>query len=435
MITKQDSCAGCSSSQRLFPSITGGGSDAIRIASFGAANAMQLRITPGFQRCYFNRSFIMKFKDSIYRLAMVAGLLVGVIPQAFAQTAAGVTISNTASVVYDVGSVTQTAVISGAADFVVDRRINVTVAETGNFATIVVPGATGQLISYTVTNNSNATLDFAITVAQDITGTITATGGTDSFNVTGPVVHVDANNNNIYDLGEDATFIDEMLPGAVRTVFVVSDIPGTAVNGGVASLTLTATAYQDTVLVTGAYAPSVGSLASAPAAQTNTGTADNPTFIDTVFGDVAGRTDGARNGDHSAGDQYNVVTAALTVTKSSTVVSDPFNLLVNPKAIPGAVIEYCLDIANGGSAAASSIVMTDAIPANTAYLPNSIKVSAVGAGTACTLNSGTADDDDALAEAATSGDYNETTVGAVTIRAPSIAAAARFKAIFRVTVQ
>ena len=40
---------------------------------------------------------------------------------------AGTTVSNTASVVYTVNSVVQPAVVSNAADFVVDRRVDLTV--------------------------------------------------------------------------------------------------------------------------------------------------------------------------------------------------------------------------------------------------------------------------------------------------------------------
>ena len=240
-----------------------------------------------------------------------------------------------------------------------------------------------------------------------------------------------------FDVMHLGTFIDELAADGVLSVFIVSSIPATAVNGDVAGLTLTAFAAQDaTTSGTGAYTATPGVLA-ADAAQTNTAATDDPNFTDTVFGDVAGDTDAARDGRHSDDDQYNVVTAAITVTKSTTVVSDPFNLLVNPKAIPLAVIEYCLDVNNTGAAAATSIVMTDGIPANTTYVAGSIKTAATGVGTACDVGTGTAEDDDNAGADETDvngGDFNVTTGGAVTVRAPSIAAGTRFKATFRVTV-
>ncbi|MCS6948239.1 MAG: hypothetical protein NZM12_11540, partial [Steroidobacteraceae bacterium] len=39
----------------------------------------------------------------------------------------------------------------------------------------------------------------------------------------------------------------------------------------------------------------------------------------------------------------------------------------NPKAIPGAVVEYTVTIANSGGAAASGVQIADAIPANTTF--------------------------------------------------------------------
>jgi len=216
----------------------------------------------------------------------------------------------------------------------------------------------------------------------------------------------------------------------------VVNIPASAVNGNIAGITLTAIAAQSTN-GTGAYVATPGVLA-ANAAQTNTGSVDDPTFIDTVFGDVAGDTDALRDGRHSDDDQYNVVTAAITVTKSSTVISDPFNgISVNAKAIPGAVVEYCLDINNTGAAAAGTIVLTDAIPTNTQFVANSLRTAVTGAGAACTSGTGMAEDDDDAGADETDpdgADYNATTAGAITVTTPSIAAVTRFKATFQVTV-
>lgn len=59
-----------------------------------------------------------------------------------------------------------------------------------------------------------------------------------------------------------------------------------------------------------------------------------------------------------------VVLPALTVVKSSAVVSDPFNATTNPKAIPGAVIRYTIDASNSANGAAdnNSTVVTETMP-------------------------------------------------------------------------
>lgn len=379
----------------------------------------------------------MKHRNATLRVAIAAALTLAVLPEAFAAgTTAGSDITNTASVAYKVATVDQPPVNSNTTTFKVDRKVNLTVAEVGGAATNVVPGATAQVSTFTVTNNANSPLDFKLGATQDAGGTAVF-GGTDNFNVTSLLVFVESGVTPGYQPLEDtATFIDELAADASKTVYVVGDIPAGRVNGDIAGVTLTATAAQSTNAVTGAYVATVGSLA-ADAAQTNTGVVDDTTFIDTVFGDALHGADAARNGRDSDRDQFNVVTASIAITKSSTVVSDPFNGTTNPKSIPGAIVEYCLDVNNTGSSAAGTIVLTDAIPANTTYVATSLKTAATGAGSACTLNSGTAEDDNATGADETDpdgADFNVTTAGSITVRTPSIAGSSRFKALFRVQV-
>lgn len=64
-----------------------------------------------------------------------------------------------------------------------------------------------------------------------------------------------------------------------------------------------------------------------------------------------------------------LTTAVLVVEKTSTVISDPVNGTVNPKAIPGAVVEYAINVRNVGTRAvdASSIVLLDVMPTEMAF--------------------------------------------------------------------
>ena len=57
-------------------------------------------------------------------------------------------------------------------------------------------------------------------------------------------------------------------------------------------------------------------------------------------------------------------TAVLLIDKTSALLSDPVNGTANPKAVPGAIIEYRISVSNIGPAAvdANSIVITDALP-------------------------------------------------------------------------
>lgn len=80
--------------------------------------------------------------------------------------------------------------------------------------------------------------------------------------------------------------------------------------------------------------------------------------------------------------------ANLSVTKISTVISDGVSAS-NPKALPGAIVRYCILVSNAGSATATNIAVLDAIPATATYIPGSML-----SGTSCATAT-TAEDDDA----------------------------------------
>ncbi len=271
-----------------------------------------------------------------------------------AGTASGSNIVNTVQLNYSVGGVAQTAV-NASNTFVVDRKILLTV--TGAAATTsVAPGQTGAATTYTVTNTSNATLDIGLTVAQ-LAGGTAAHGGTDNFDVTGSAIYADTNANGVYDAGTDLaiTYLDEVLADTTRTVFVVSSVPAGRVSGDVSGQVLTAQALEG--LGAGAQGAVVTQTAGA-----------NTAGMDTVFADTAGVTDIARDGKFSAGGDYTVAAAALTITKTSRVISDPQNGTTNPKMIPGALVEYCIQVANaGGGAIATSVAISDPLPAQASY--------------------------------------------------------------------
>lgn len=279
----------------------------------------------------------------------------GAQPALAAGTTAGSTITNTATVNYSVGGVAQNAT-TASDTLTVDRKINLTVAEVGTVTTEVTPGETAAVTTFTVTNTSNATLDFALSVFQQTGGTA-AHGGTDTFDVTAPKIYVDSNGNGVYDPGTDAevTYLDELAADASQTVFVVADVPLGLANGSVAGVTLTATGRES------------GATGTQGAALVETAGA-NTAGMDTVFADGAGATDASRNADFSANDDYTVFTATLSVLKSSVIISDPVNGMTNPKFIPGAVIQYCIAVSNAASSAeATSVTISDPLPGGITY--------------------------------------------------------------------
>jgi len=58
--------------------------------------------------------------------------------------------------------------------------------------------------------------------------------------------------------------------------------------------------------------------------------------------------------------------ATLQITKVSSIISDPINGTTNPRAIPGAVIQYLITVTNIGTGTvdANTVILTDPLPTN-----------------------------------------------------------------------
>ena len=68
----------------------------------------------------------------------------------------------------------------------------------------------------------------------------------------------------------------------------------------------------------------------------------------------------------------------ITTIKTVETYSDPVNDRSNPKAIPGAVVEYTITSSNAGFQAADSVSITDSIPANTEMFVGDIDAGGSG---------------------------------------------------------
>ena len=202
-------------------------------------------------------------------------------------------------------------------------------------------------------------------------------------------------------------YVDELVVDTAIRLFVVSDIPAGLANNAVAGVTLRATARE-------------GGLAGTQGAAITETTGANTAGKDTVFADIAGVAgDVARDGSHSDNDDYTVQTATLAVTKTSRVISDPFNNTTNPKLIPGAVVEYCIAVANSGGAAATSVVINDPVPGQLTFNAGTILLGGTVTSGTCDFN-GTA-----------GGSYTAPNVSGTIA---SIAAGAASTLVFRATV-
>ena len=287
--------------------------------------------------------------------SVIAIAVAGATPAFAAQTAANLSITNTATVSYQVNGQQQPD-RTASNSFTVDRKVAITLTENGTTTTTVQPGQTNQITAFTLTNNSNATLDFDLSSIQTAGGAA-AHGGTDNFDVLNVRYYLDSNNNGAID-GTDAqiTYLDNIAQDAIVGILIVADITTQPTNGSVANIRLTATALEP------------GAVGSKGGALTGVTTSANANTInmDTVLLDAAapwgGASDIANDGKASDDDDYTVTSAVVAVAKTSRILSDPINSTTNPKAIPGAVIEYCIAVTNTGTVSATTVNINDPIP-------------------------------------------------------------------------
>lgn len=290
-------------------------------------------------------------KHMLAAVSSVALVALSTAPAYAAGTTAGDSITNTVFVDYQVGGFDQTQE-TDTDTFIVDRRVNVTVAAVSASRTDVSPNQTDAVIEFDVTNLSNDIIDLELT---------TALGGSNDFVLSGVTIYED-NGDGVFDAATDTvvTYLDEMAEDETRTVWVVSDIPITADAGDIADVILTADAHA------GGGAAALGTELTATAGANTAG-------IDTVLFDGAGDTDSANQGDFSDTNGYVVVAADVTVAKTSRIVSDPVNGTTNPKAIPGATVEYCIAVSNGaGAATATGVDVLDELPDDVTFVASSI---------------------------------------------------------------
>mgnify|MGYP001175597392 FL=1 len=251
-----------------------------------------------------------------------------------AGTAAGTTISNTATATYtDPGGNPQTA-NSNQVDILVDEILNVTVAKADPGPVVVAPGSTNQVLSFTVTNTGNGSEAFNLTPT-------TAIGG-DQFDPTTTSIVIDTNGNGVYDAGVDTVYTAgsndlTLAPDQSRRVFVLSTIPGGGTDLDRGDLDLTAAARTGT-----------GAPGSIFAGQGQGG------------GDAVVGTTGADGIDRGA---YVIQTATMAFVKSASVL-DPFG---GTKSVPGSIVTYTLVATISGSGTLTNLAIADVVPANTTY--------------------------------------------------------------------
>ncbi len=291
-------------------------------------------------------------------------------------TVAGTTISNSATATYSIAGVPAPSVVSSVS-IRVDELIGVRVAAPVA-ATNVVPGDINKVIAFTVTNVGNGQESFNLTANLN-------PAVADQFNPTPGTagqLFLDSNGNGLFEPGTDVLIppgapIITLNPDQTRTVFLVSNIPAPLTNGDQGIVTL------------GAVSTTPGAGGAAPGTiLPNAGTASvGLPGIDAIVG--AGPGGAADSGsDDSANGTYVVTSVTVTIGKVVLNVFSPFapavaigpcNVAIPPAGcsafVPGTVVQYQVTVTITGNGTAQNVQVTDAIPANTSYVPGSIRVN------------------------------------------------------------
>ncbi|MCG8433828.1 MAG: hypothetical protein MJA83_07355, partial [Gammaproteobacteria bacterium] len=298
------------------------------------------------------KTFNQQLKTLGLLLLVATGLTLGSNAYALG-TPAGTIINNSADVDFDVSGVAQTTITSATADFTVDRLLDFTLVEEGGANNdlanpTVVPGQQDAVLRFTLTNTGNDTQDFLLSAANNVTTTSGPHGGADNQDSDGNFRFFINDGDDLFEPGGDdgaaITAVDDLVSTTGLNsveIWVEDDIPLGAVNGNLIVITLTAE-----VATTAGVAIDTD---DSGAANVEDGAAEN------IFSTALSST----SGDLTADDAYDIDSAVISIGKTLVVISDPVNGTTNPHAIPGAVMEYRIQVANGGALAADSVVITD----------------------------------------------------------------------------
>ena len=293
-------------------------------------------------------------------------------------TAADTDVTNTFSLTYSVDSVLQPEVNNedgaindpdGPTVFTVDRLIDLTVVSVEDET--VAPGALDETILFAVANDGNDTHGFLLDILE-VTADSTTTS---SVPTTGETItyYIDDGDGDFEPdgTGDGAAAIDydpanppELDPDQVLWVIVTRDIDATAVDGDNVDISLVSTASD---------------AAGTPLVNDTTNDTDLDAPAENVFGDDSGdaaQSDIALDGRHSDTGQYLIASADIEAEKSvalhsvdgSTCATLPGGTVVPGHFIPGACVEYVIEVTNDGSEDATTITIDDELDANLTFM-------------------------------------------------------------------
>jgi hypothetical protein len=305
---------------------------------------------------------------------ILALLLIGAIamlaPQTVmaAGTAAGTTITNSATVDFYVSGVHQPAPAAATTNFKVDDKVSFTFVSQDNANVTIAPsGAAYQ--TYVLTNTGNGPHDFTIDPA--------VIGGNTLAPFSGPTLYSTNTGTGGTQLPIAATvnlpYIGNLASDATTTVYMYIVAPTSPVDASFANYNVTAEAYEATTLAGGTHVLSSAQALAAESVDKNANLNNQYVVLNdgvgTGTGDIS--RDGkfaatAKNGGVTVG--FLVASANIIIGKTAVIYDDPINGVYNavtnvkPKAIPLAHMIYTLTVTNSGSAGTTSLSVSDTLP-------------------------------------------------------------------------
>ena len=331
-------------------------------------------------------------------------------------TEAGTSVSNTFELSYSVSGAAQPvitndnvsppagAVVQGSPTlFTVDRKVDLIVTATNS--TLTAPPGVDATLTYELLNEGNDTAAYSFSIAD-------LDSGASTFDASGIIIRylIDANDNGSADDGSYTTITATPIGTAAGSAFVTADVPKGVnvfiqVQGTIAAgisdtftddITLVAEARDPTAFLNEASASPAAVTTASAGANVLTGAAQNVLADGT--GVAAAETSGDADGIYASTGIIQVESADLSASKIVSVIkepgtADPFvpltdcataTAVADAKAVPGACVEYVIEVENtGATATATNLVIDDILPA---------EVTFVAASLATTTGTGFADD-------------------------------------------
>lgn len=255
-----------------------------------------------------------------------------------------------------------------------------TVTPANGTITYSVPGKKRVVMPFTIQNNGNLPADFVVEAAtapnQNIPANkLTVNGQTVSFNATNFGYVIDYNNNGLIDdieLQPALKFMDEVDRRGKNNILVYFDVPSDLANGSAGNVLLTVSARHGGT--PGIIGPNI--------TPTRIGFNDESKtdyyfydFGNTPVNDpywpipIVGQTGKSHDGEVTSWSSVVIKSAEISITNTSTALSDKVNNSRNPKKIPESTVEYCVKVSNAaGALLAENVQVVSSVSSEAEFL-------------------------------------------------------------------